>query len=177
MGSLTEIIISVFFMFALVLITLILSISAILGYVLVDRRKPRAQYVNPDGKPVILLHSDAAIDPTFEQLVEFLRNDQTEKLKYIPGKFVCSNFAETLQHNATRVGYRCGWVAINFSHGAPSHSCNAFNTSDRGLIFVDCIGNDSIVDISPKKIYQPQSIIDDTKCEAMGEVSSYRIIW
>lgn len=164
-------------MFALVLITLILSISAILGYVLVDRHKPRAQYINPDGKPVILFHNDAATDPTFDQLVTFLKNDQTEKLKYIPGKFVCSNFAETLQHNATRAGYRCGWVAVTFSDGSPGHSCNVFRTTDRGIIFIDCIGSDAIVDISPKKIYQPQSITDDTKYEAMGEVSSYRIIW
>lgn len=165
-----------FYIVVLILFVLLLSISSILGYVLALHR-PRAYYVNPDRQPVVLWHDINAVNPTYDQLLTFLESDQTDKLQYIPGKFVCSNFAETLQHNATKAGYKCGWVAIDFIGGLPSHSCNVFYTVDRGLIFIDCDGTDAIVDISPRKMYQPQSLIDGTKYEPMGEVLKYRIFW
>ena len=162
----------------LIFVTLLISISSILGYVIVGRHKPYSCYVNPNGKPVKLLHNKNAIHPTFEQLMEFLAIDQTEKLQYIPGQFVCSNFAETLQHNAMKAGYKCGWVAINFKDGSPSHSCNAFNTVDKGVIFIDCSGGyDTIVELSPHNTYISRTINSDVRHIPMGEVLRYRIFW
>lgn len=168
----------------IVLVTFLISFFSIMGYIIVSKHKPYVYYVNPNDMPVKLLYNKDVIDPTFKQLVEFLEIDQTEKLKYIPGKFVCSNFAETLQHNAAKAGLRCGWVAINFRNGAPSHACNVFNTVDRGLVFVDCTnsesgeGYDTIVDLSLRKIYQSRGILnEEIKHIPMGEVSGYRIFW
>jgi hypothetical protein len=146
------------------------------------------EYTNPDGSHVHLIHNASAQNPTFKQVAAFLASDDTDRLKYIPGKFVCSNFAERVQNNAENAGYTCGWVAIQFDDDNTRHSCNVFNTVDRGLVFVDCTGSidpnpedsfDTIADLEVGQIYQVTAITGatDVYYPPLGTVKSYSIFW
>ncbi len=94
-----------------------------------------------DNEPIILTNSATAVDPTFEELVAFITADSTDRKKYIgegPGAYVCADFAEEVHNNAEAAGIRAGWVSLTFEGTEEGHALNAFETSDKGLIFIDC---------------------------------------
>jgi hypothetical protein len=166
---------------------MIMEICIVAPYI-IDPNARYLEYVNPDGSHVCLNNNPSAKNPTFAQVAAFIEKDQTDKIKYKSGEFVCSNFAETLHNNAESEGLRCAWVAIEFSNTQISHSCNAFNTSDRGLIFVDCTSSpnakagdtfDTITNIKIGKQYQPKPINNDKTLHypPLGIVKSCSIFW
>jgi hypothetical protein len=63
---------------------------------------------------------------------------------------VCEDFANLLQSNAKAAGWRCAVVSMRktgyddpFNFGIASdagHACNAFETTDKGLVYIDCTG-------------------------------------
>jgi|Deesub1362B_J571_1020462.scaffolds.fasta_scaffold00774_18 hypothetical protein len=104
--------------------------------------------IKASGERVRLLNHRNATNPTYDELISFLREDSTDKQFYDDYTFVCSDFAEMLHNNAEANGIRAGFVAIDIVEREP-HAINVFNTVDRGLVFVDCTGNDPT-----KKVYQ-----------------------
>jgi hypothetical protein len=51
---------------------------------------------------------------------------------------VCADFAEDVHNNAEAAGIRAGWVGIRFQGTEEGHAINAFETTDKGLIYIDC---------------------------------------
>lgn len=152
-------------------------------------KHPDGRYAGAaDGNLIVLINNREAKDPTYNELIEFLKNDWTDsylsmgfgitgffygdpwnsvKIDYYkdwiefgtgtPGAIfyikypmshplrdrkklmVCADFAEVLHNNAELFGIKAAWVAINFEEG-PGHALNAFQTTDRGLVFIDCTG-------------------------------------
>jgi hypothetical protein len=95
--------------------------------------------VGPQGD-IMLTSRQNVHDPTMAELLEFLKEDQTNTMVYDWRNFVCSNFAITLYENAEAGGIRCAYVSAgSFYQG---HALNAFQTTDEGLVFVDCTGNE-----------------------------------
>jgi hypothetical protein len=80
-----------------------------------------------------------ATDPSYSELINFLRVDNTEKGLYVPGQHVCINFAVELHDNAERNQIKAHIFSIDFTYGE-SHACNGFNTTDRGWIYIDDTG-------------------------------------
>lgn len=126
-----------------------------------------------------------AIDPTYDQAIEFIRADRTDRNKYIPNKYICGDFAMDVQHNAEVAGYNCAWVYVEFKDGR-SHACNAFNTIDRGLVFVDCTrcrgegptNQDCLVHVINGEEYTRELIKESNyETKPMGIVKSHEIIW
>lgn len=76
----------------------------------------------------------------------FLQQDQADKQTYNPASFTCGDFAEMLHNNAEKAGWRCAFVAIKlgpselYPTGA-GHALNVFETTDRGLCYIDCTGS------------------------------------
>ncbi|AEA48119.1 AN1-type zinc finger domain-containing protein [Archaeoglobus veneficus] len=91
------------------------------------------------GERVCLVNYKNATDPTWDELISFLKKDDTDKLSYDYASFVCADFAEMLHNNAEAAGIRAGFVAIDFVDGI-GHALNVFNTTDKGLVYVDCTG-------------------------------------
>ena len=98
-----------------------------------------ARWVMTDGRPVMVKKNPAAKDPTLAALIKFVKADSTNQIPYVPGKFVCSEFAVRLHDNAERAGLRAAIVFVSFATG-PGHALIAFRTRDHGLVFVDCTG-------------------------------------
>ena len=75
-------------------------------------------------------------DPTYSEVLNFIRSDRTDKHQYIENEYVCTHFARDVNNNAENHGIRCAFVSINLS-GGEGHAIIAFNTTDKGLIFFD----------------------------------------
>ena len=82
-------------------------------------------------------------NPTWSELEEFLRLDDTDTALYVENSFDCSGFAITLRDRAWRYGMRSAYVELGFSEGE-GHALNVFETTDKGLIYVDVTGADQI---------------------------------
>ncbi|MDD5590533.1 MAG: hypothetical protein PHY18_01230 [Dehalococcoidales bacterium] len=89
------------------------------------------------------LEQSELVDISWPELKEFLEQDDTDSLAYIAGRFDCSGFAITLRDHAARGNIRCAYVEISFSVDS-GHALNAFETTDMGLVYVDCTEADMI---------------------------------
>jgi len=88
---------------------------------------------------VILENNTAAQNPTWSELMLFLEQDDTDSDLY--GFMLCGGFAEMVHNNAEEAGIKSAFVAVNFED-CVGHALNAFNTIDRGLVYIDCTGKD-----------------------------------
>jgi hypothetical protein len=74
-------------------------------------------------------------DHSYREMKSFLASDKTESNTYDEISYNCYDFASDVHNHATELGYRCGFVYIEFTEGA--HAIVCFNTTDRGLIFIE----------------------------------------
>ena len=102
----------------------------------------------PIGVPVYLQPNDSAEDVTWHELMDFLREDPTDQSPYIQDLYMCGGFSESLYNNAMASGIRVAWVSIELRGRTIGHALNAFFTTDRGLVFVDCTGGDTALVLS-----------------------------
>ncbi len=103
-----------------------------------------AIHVGGDREPIELINIPDAANPTYAELVTFLKEDSTDEHPYIEDlgilSYVCSDFAEDVHNNAEAAGIRAAWVSIQFEGEDIGHALHAFETTDRGLVYVDCTG-------------------------------------
>ena len=75
-------------------------------------------------------------NPTYQEMKAFLAQDTTNLNKYEPDDYVCTDFAATVNNNADSNGIRCAIIDIFYPEGY-GHTIVAFETTDRGLIFIE----------------------------------------
>ena len=139
--------------------------------------------VGGDGKPIELIDNPNATDPTYTELIAFIKEDSTDEKPYWDsawGKasYVCSDFAEDVHNNAEAAGIRAAWVGIDFEGDDEGHACNAFEATDKGLVYIDCTGGgferllrghptswDTVVYVETGKEY---GVIDITKAKSLS---------
>ena len=138
-------------------------------------------WVGADGHQISLINNNSAVNPTYSQLLSFIKEGKTDEQRYILGKYTCGDFAETVHNNAEKAGYKAGWVTIE----GINHCCNVFQTSDEGIIYIDCTGSpngekscDTSVKLENGIEYQPIPLfIKNYYIYPMGIVSSYKVYW
>lgn len=109
--------------------------NSIAGAVIYEDKQP--PYVLYDGGPKVSLNNNpAASNPSWDQLVSFIKSDYTDRSEY-SDSYMCGGFAQTLHDNAESNGIRAGWVAIDFFDRDIGHAATAFQTTDRGLVVID----------------------------------------
>lgn len=89
---------------------------------------------------VVLRNAADTHNPTWSELMSFLEQDVTDLRIYSP--LLCGGFAELVHNNAEIEGIASAFVVINYEQGV-GHALNAFYTTDRGLVYIDCTGEDS----------------------------------
>jgi len=127
--------------------------------------------VGADGHRITLRNNPDALNPSWEQLKAFLLNDRTDEVRYDYNSFVCADFAEMLHNNAEEAGIRAAYISIKLGPcfefpRIGGHALNAFETTDKGLVFIDCTGpskkeginRDKIVDVEVGNDYIPESV-------------------
>ena len=172
------------------------------------------------GKFIVLINNKNAADPTYAQLVSFLKSDKTDEYPYIdtnnaPDTYygtakshvdlsriqniidgaaqpdnpdVCSDFAERLHNDAEMDGIRCAYVSVDLSTGL--HALDAFQTTDKGLIYIDDTGAVpgngvsrcvKTVSIAAGQNYQPVSLFQtpgyNSTWDVVGNVISFQVTW
>ena len=164
-----------------------------------------------EGEFIVLINNKNAKNPTYSDLLSFLKSDETEQFSYqfilpagsfyygsaesnvnldrirniIDGKIqpespkVCADFAERLHNNAEKAGIRCGYVL------GTMHSFNVFETTDKGLIYVDDTGTsfdcEAFIDANGKVRLQPLFPEDKSKIASItyvgGDVYYEETVW
>ena len=171
------------------------------------------------GDFIVLINNKNAVNPSYAQLINFLQNDTTDEYPYIttnkpegyyygtaeshvdltrikniingtsePSKpDVCADFAERLHNDAEMDGIRCAYVSLELSTGG--HAIDAFQTTDRGLIYIDDTGISSpgptrcvkTVNVVVGQDYIPTSLFPEAGWENtwddMGTVINSQVIW
>lgn len=123
-------------------------------------------------QPVLLVSSQAAVpsdsiasnnqiitlkDPTFKELRDFILRDTTSRNKYVLNVYECRHFASEVDNNAQAAGWRCGFALICYARG--QHAVVAFNTTDRGLIFIEP-QTDAVINVKVGGTYEGKEIIE-----------------
>jgi len=111
-------------------------------------------------------------DPTYSEVQQFVAADKTDSSPYIIGSYTCANFAADFRSNALRAGYECGVVFLYF-HDNTRHAINGFNSTDKGLVFVEP-QSDVFVDVAVGKRYQTEKNISPFKNDIL---TGYYIDW
>lgn len=127
--------------------------------------------VGADGHYITLRNNPNAINPTWSKLKSFLGSDNTDQQTYSYTSFVCADFAEMLHNNAEAVGIRTAYVTIQLGPSdyyptSGGHALNAFETTDKGLVYIDCTASidnhegsdDKVVDVKVGKPYKPDKV-------------------
>jgi len=95
-------------------------------------------------------------DPTYDEAIAFTNSDKTDENEYT-SDYVCYDFTADFNSNAFQMGYRCGFVYIEFSDSA--HAIVCFNTTDGGLIYIEP-QSDEIVTLTIGQPYLGYIIVD-----------------
>jgi len=148
-------------------------------------------YISHISGRVTVMDNPNARDVSYSELLNFLLEDQTDKIIYVENSFTCSDFSQTLQHNAEMKGIHCAWVYVDLLE-ISDHSLNAFRT-DRGLIFIDDSGveanvihpfnMDKTVILNRGQGYCPDSLFPESGWtikwmdKQMGTIIDYKIYW
>ncbi len=142
-------------------------------------------FTNLDSNLGTLHNYPNATNPTYDELLHFLLQDKTDKIPY-SSSFVCADYAVRVHNNAEKSGIKAAVVSIALQTNVENHALNAFDTVDKGLIFIDCTNSafgsyensDTIVDVDYGISYQPQSLFDsDYVYEDMGAILGYSVYW
>lgn len=136
-------------------------------------------YVGADGHKIELEDNPDSKNISYSELIKFIKMDETEKKEYLIGNYTCGDYAEELHNNAERAGIKTAWVYIEFEGDINSHACNAFYTTDKGLIFIDCTQYDTKVICEPGEPYHMEGIGKDKEYSFldMGIVKKIEMNW
>ena len=120
---------------------------------------------NALGEHPVLMENSSAHNPTYKELLNFLKTDDTVKSKYVSPDFTCADFAQEMQNHAESQGIRCGFAGISFFESQYGHALDVFDTTDRGLVYVDTTSGEVQIskNICPGARYDNMGIISDVK--------------
>ncbi len=130
------------------------------------------------GEELILQNNQSAVNPTYAQAVDFILQNNISSRLYAP-RYTCGDFAKDVHNAAESAGLKCAFVCIDFADGTDSHACNCFNTTDKGLIYFDCVEGDKIAIVEEGKNYSlsAEAFNRSTEWESLGIVKSFKFIW
>lgn len=126
-----------------------------------------------------LIDNPKAQDVSSVELIAFLEQDKTnehEIISYIGGRgYMCVNFSVDLHNNAEEAMIRCAIVTN------ATHAFNAFNTTDKGLVYVDAsTGIDSLAYLEDSLLIVPVKIREGIGVSAtgiLGDPNKFKLEW
>jgi hypothetical protein len=114
-------------------------------------------------------NSPTACNATYDGLVSFILDDKTDQIPYGDDSYVCIDYAVAVHDNAEKQNITAGLVTCDVN--GSMHALNVFNTTDRGLVYVDCTGARAG---EPVHNYDKIAYIDGRyRVEPMKDISPY----
>ncbi len=92
------------------------------------------------GNMAYLQDNPNAKDVSFAALKSFILSDPTSEKPYLEGVADCVDFAEEVHNDAEQAGIKAAFVCISFEGEQVGHALDAFETTDKGLVYIDCTG-------------------------------------
>ena len=114
-------------------------------------------------------------NPTYRELREFLASDETDSNPFISGEYVCFDFATELNNNAEANGIRAAYVRIRSKEWG--HAVVAFETVDRGLVFIEPQSDKEVRELEAGKSYPWQEAGADRSRGYDDAIVEIQIIW
>lgn len=113
-------------------------------------------------------------DPTYSEAIAFIKADKTDE-KNLDS---CQDYTFQFKNNSYYVGYRCFWVYIEFESGFFAHAIVGFNTTDRGMIFIEP-QNDCFVNLKRGISYWNVALKSKDEFLTLGDdtIKDYIIFW
>jgi hypothetical protein len=117
-------------------------------------------------------NSPDARNVTYGGLMDFILQDKTDQLIYNDARFVCIDFAVAVHDNAELRNISAGVVTCSI--GGTLHALNVFNTTDRGLVYIDSTGARAD---APVHNYDKIAHIERLyRIEPVGDISPYHYV-
>lgn len=113
-------------------------------------------------------------NPTYSEMKEFLAADTTDSKPYIENEYVCFDFAAELNNNADAAGIQAAYVRIRSQDWG--HAVVAFQTVDRGLIFIEP-QSDREVELVIGQPYPWQQVFATSPLSMSEPVLAIELIW
>jgi len=114
----------------------------------------------------MFIHNNpTAVNVTYDEVVGFILSDPTDQVPYGDDRYICIDYAVAVHDDAERRNITAGLVTCDV--GGRPHALNVFNTTDRGLVYIDCTGAaadapahsyDKIVQIDGR--YRAEPVVD-----------------
>jgi hypothetical protein len=142
-------------------------------------------YGEPTNQKIKLINNNNAKDPTYAKLVAFIKADPTDKKLY-SSQYMCDMFAQDVHNNAEKAGIKAAWVALVLVNPDDEQFCTAFHTTDKGLVYIDCTGEDhkittscdTIVNVKVGVKYHPLSLYPPFDRDyTQGTIQKFDIFW
>ncbi|MCK9569923.1 hypothetical protein M0R72_13350 [Candidatus Pacearchaeota archaeon] len=133
-------------------------------------------YWDTDHNNIVLLENDEAVDVSYDELVKFLLWDNSSDERE---GWTCGQHSEATHNIAERVGIKAYFVVIEFSRNAninTRHFLLAFDTTDRGRVFIDCYGGDGVGTVEIGEPYIVTDITDSRYSYQWGDSTVKKII-
>ncbi len=137
------------------------------AFIIYHDRQP-SQLKSPSGESAQLVNNEEASDPTWQELMEFLEADTTDQKPYAVDSYSCVAFAEELHNNAEAAGIKAAFVGVQFEDREVGHALNAFQTTDRGLVFIDCTSP-----VRSEVSYRPMMELDTGETGEVDEAQAF----
>jgi type II secretory pathway pseudopilin PulG len=93
-------------------------------------------------------------DPTYRVMKSFLAADRTDSYTYDINSYVCEDFSADVKANAMKQNIRCAYVSIRFPGNTGGHAIIAFNTTDKGIIYIEPQSDEEVRLQVGKRYYQ-----------------------
>jgi hypothetical protein len=121
----------------------------------------RLSIMNATSQHLTITEYRYATNVSYDTLMMFLNNDTSDMADYVSPNYTCGDFAVHLHDDAEAQGIRCGIVGVSLNvsgysgldtrYVIPSHpgvednsdmghGFTVFNTTDRGLVYIDATG-------------------------------------
>jgi hypothetical protein len=97
-------------------------------------------------------HGYTLRDPTYKEVITFLRTDKTNLNEYVEDTYVCSHFARDVCNNAESEGLRCAYISLIYPDGG--HAIIAFDTIDEGLVYFESQTDERAEPVIGKRYYK-----------------------
>jgi uncharacterized Zn-binding protein involved in type VI secretion len=95
------------------------------------------------------------VDPTYASMQAFIASDKTDQNTYNASTYDCVNFSADVIANAAKQNIRCAFVNIDFP--GSGHAIVVFNTTDKGMIYIEP-QNDDIVNLKVEAHYYQEEV-------------------
>jgi len=90
-------------------------------------------------------------DPTLEEVLEFLKDDQTDAQRY-EGDYACAHFARDVNNAAESQGLRCAVVLVRFPNRY--HAIVGFATVDAGMVYFEPQTDERVYPVIGKEFWR-----------------------